>query len=269
MDDRQRIKKMERFFGKSVNVRIDRPIGCLHCGIVYPVNCGYIPESVGSDGKELEVYVLGVDRPLTSFYGKVIGSILRKEGQKDQLVVAPENVLLNQAQIAEAVAFKEQFYHSHIESLMQKSCGAVLFRENNGHREYLLLLQSRANTWSFPKGHMEPYESERQTALREIREETGYTDVVFLPHFRHTVRYPIASKIDKLVVLFLAKVDGNPTLPEKEISGYRWIPEHRVRYEVAPSYRPLMNHVISKLKSRAISGQSETDCKDRSEHSIR
>ncbi len=56
---------------------------------------------------------------------------------------------------------------------ISKSCGAVVYRMVRGCPEFLLFLQSAFRRWSFPKGHMEPGESETQTALREIREETG------------------------------------------------------------------------------------------------
>ncbi|NLG24694.1 MAG: NUDIX domain-containing protein, partial [Clostridiales bacterium] len=51
----------------------------------------------------------------------------------------------------------------------EKSCGAVVWRRAARGREVLVIRQ-RAGHWGFPKGHVKPGETERQTALREIRE---------------------------------------------------------------------------------------------------
>ena len=59
----------------------------------------------------------------------------------------------------------------------EKSCGAVVFRKYHGNIELLLIKHVVGGHWSFPKGHVEAGESERQTALREVREETGLTGI--------------------------------------------------------------------------------------------
>ena len=55
---------------------------------------------------------------------------------------------------------------------LEHSSGAVLYTEEQGEIRYILV-QERNGNWGFPKGHIEAGESRRQTALREIREETG------------------------------------------------------------------------------------------------
>lgn len=165
------------YLGKTVTVTVDRPLGFLHnsggYSLVYPLNYGFLPGVIGGDGEELDVYILGVGRPLKSFTGRVVGIVHRRDDEEDKLVAAPDDLKPNQAQIAAAVHFTERFYDSWIEPLYHKSCGAVVYRIVRGCPELLLLLQSASRGWSFPKGHMEPGESETQTALREIREETG------------------------------------------------------------------------------------------------
>ena len=55
---------------------------------------------------------------------------------------------------------------------IERSCGAVVFtKENKDYR--FVIIQSLEGTYGFPKGHMKDYETERQTAMREVREETG------------------------------------------------------------------------------------------------
>lgn len=247
MNYREQERHIEAYLGRTVTVQIDRPMGQIHKGLTYPVNYGYLPGVCGGDGEEQDAYVLGVDHPLDAFTGKVIGGILRMDDEEDKLIVAPEGVLMSQAEIAQAVDFQERYFTIRVESLLQKSCGAVVYRERNGRREYLLLLQRRSNTWSFPKGHMEAGESEEETAIREIREETGF-HVTLHPDFRGEIHYPISQKIEKRVVLFLAKVEGEPGFPGREIAGYRWIPENRIKNELAPTYRSLLDRVIRLLR---------------------
>ncbi|MBR6598855.1 MAG: NUDIX domain-containing protein, partial [Oscillospiraceae bacterium] len=70
--------------------------------------------------------------------------------------------------------------------LYEKSCGGVVYRKSHGNLEILLIKHINSGHWSFPKGHIEANETEQETALREIKEETGI-DVVLDPSFRETV----------------------------------------------------------------------------------
>ena len=60
------------YIGKIVDVNIDREFGSRHPkhGFIYPVNYGYIPNTISGDGEELDAYVLGVQEPLDVFYKK-------------------------------------------------------------------------------------------------------------------------------------------------------------------------------------------------------
>lgn len=169
-----RSRSTRKLLGKIVTVQVDRPIGYLHGDILYPVNYGFVPGLMGGDGEEQDAYILGVDTPLSSFTGRVIAVIRRHNDCEDKLVVAPEGLSLHQGQIAQAVRFQEQYFISTIDSIFQKSCGVVPFRRLGGNAEILLLFQRGSGTWSFPKGHMEAGETEQQTALRELFEETGF-----------------------------------------------------------------------------------------------
>lgn len=220
------------YLGKAVTVKIDRPAGSVHPeypDIVYPVNYGYLPDTVGGDGKEFDCYVLGVCGPLSEFTGQVIGVICREDDEEDKLVAAPEGMRFHQGEIAAAVHFIERYYKITIDCLYRKSCGAVVYRKNGGKTEYLLLLQRKSGTWSFPKGHMEVGETEEETALREIREEIG-REVGFARNFRTVVRYPVSEKTEKEVVLFLAETEDEPRIRPNEIQEYRWVlPEDAMR----------------------------------------
>ena len=103
--------------GKTVKVIIDRPLGShhpKHKDIIYPVNYGYIPGVIASDGEEQDAYILGVNEPITQFVGKVIAVIHRLNDIEDKLVVAPENKAFSKDEIADLVAFQEKFFDIEI-----------------------------------------------------------------------------------------------------------------------------------------------------------
>lgn len=105
----------------------------------------------------------------------------------------------------------------------EKSCGAVLFREEEGRRMYLVI-HSVGGHWSMCKGHVEGNETEHETAIREIREETGLS-VDFVENFRHVITYSPYPGCMKDVVFFLARVTGGTlTCQPEEVAGAEYLP---------------------------------------------
>lgn len=229
MDVREKI--IREILGKPVHVVVDRPIGYRHGDILYPVNYGYIPGLLAGDGEEQDVYILGVSEPVDAFDGRVIGAVRRKNDCEDKLVAAPEGVLLHQAQIAESVHFQEQFFDYTVDSLLRKSCGVVPYRAANEQREYLIVRQE--SCWSFPKGHMEVGETEIQTALRELLEETGLTAQLDTTR-RAVTEYPISRIARKQVVFFLGEVSGTPRIQEGEIEAFKWVRKSELKHYLFP-----------------------------------
>lgn len=86
----------------------------------------------------------------------------------------------------------------------EKSCGAIVYRKFHGNIEILLIKHVNSGHWSFPKGHIEIGETEYQTALREIKEETGI-DVLIDTSFREIVSYSPKKDTNKVVVYFLGE----------------------------------------------------------------
>ncbi len=88
---------------------------------------------------------------------------------------------------------------------LEKSCGAVVFTRHGGEVKYLLI-RNLVGVYGFPKGHMEGTETERETAIREIWEETGL-QVDFLEGFRSVDLYPSPVLLEQMkqVVYFLAE----------------------------------------------------------------
>ena len=246
LNDSQREALIQAMLGKTVHVIVDRPVGHVHVknGITfrYPINYGYIPGLMAGDGDEQDVYILGVDEPVAEFTGRIIGVVRRKDDNEDKLVAAPEGMLFHQGQIAEAVHFVEQYFDSTYESVFHRSCGIVPYRWHNGYPQVLVLQQKGAALyrWSFPKGHMEAWETEEETALREMREECGMTAKLH-PGFRQVMHYTINGWMPKEVVLFLGKAEGDTTLQAAEIESSRWVSIQEARVLLHPDYRPSLN----------------------------
>lgn len=104
----------------------------------------------------------------------------------------------------------------------EKSCGAIVFRKFHGNTEVLLIKHVNGGHWSFPKGHVELQETETETAIREIKEETGI-DVIIDSTFREVISYSPKKDTKKDVVYFLAKAKNFDVTPQhEEISQIKW-----------------------------------------------
>ncbi|MBE6837675.1 MAG: NUDIX domain-containing protein [Ruminococcus sp.] len=107
--------------------------------------------------------------------------------------------------------------------LNEKSCGALVYRKYHGNTEILLIKHINSGHWSFPKGHVEGNETEVETAMREIKEETGI-DVIIDQSFRETVTYSPRRDTHKEVVYFIAKAKNTDYTPqEDEIADIKWV----------------------------------------------
>ena len=230
---------VKSYLGKTIDIKIDRPIGYVHhkekYSLTYPINYGYIPCVLGGDGEELDVYLLGVDKPVKEYRAKIIGIVHRENDVEDKLIAAPEGINFNQAQIAEAIHFQEKYYKTYVEAIYQKSCGVVVYRIANKKREYLCLLQNLSGTYSVPKGHIEAFESEQECALRELYEETGIK-VELIDGFKTEINYKFRTRSgekNKTVVLFLAEYNGELDIDHNEISNYQWLDATKAK-EILP-----------------------------------
>ena len=106
---------------------------------------------------------------------------------------------------------------------MEKSCGAIIARQTETGREILLIRHVNGGHWAFPKGHVEKDETEEQTALREIMEETGLA-VTLDTGFRTVVTYSPKPGVMKDVVYFAAEVIGGAAqMQVEEVSDMRWV----------------------------------------------
>ncbi len=105
----------------------------------------------------------------------------------------------------------------------EKSCGAVVWHETAGERLYLIE-EMRGGHFAMPKGHVEPGETEAQTAEREIREETGL-EVELDTAFRASNSYSPYPGCWKEVIYFIARADSRETTVQaEELRSILWLP---------------------------------------------
>jgi 8-oxo-dGTP pyrophosphatase MutT (NUDIX family) len=103
------------------------------------------------------------------------------------------------------------------------AAGAVLWRPNGepAAPEIAIIHRPRYDDWSLPKGKVDPGETEPVTAVREIREETGYTS--HLGRRLTAVSYPVEQGIKKVQYWAARCVDGAFT-PNAEVDELKWLP---------------------------------------------
>ena len=140
-----------------------------------------------------------------------------------------------------------------------KSCGFLLFRQDPAYPEPAgksgpgrsFLLMRHADRWDLPKGHVDPGESEMETALRELQEETGIgsESLVVDPSFRYEDRYMVRLKgrgevsREKKLVIFIADVIHPVEIRATEHESWEWIswnPPHVIQ---AQTIDPLLAEV--------------------------
>ena len=112
------LKQVEayKYIGNIIQVKIDRPAGSNHpkYGFVYPVNYGFVPNTISGDGEELDCYILGIDKAIEEFKGKCIAVIHRTNDNDDKLIVVPEGKNYTDEEIKMLTNFQEQYFESEI-----------------------------------------------------------------------------------------------------------------------------------------------------------
>ena len=109
--------------------------------------------------------------------------------------------------------------------IREKSCGAVIFI-NQGDQTKYLLLNYAARHWDFVKGSVEQNETEKETTLRELKEETGIADAQFIDGFKETIAYFYRRQgltVHKEVVFFIMESHTDKVTLSFEHIGYVWM----------------------------------------------
>lgn len=113
--------------------------------------------------------------------------------------------------------------------LTQKSAGFIVFKkEGKGFK--FLLLHHGGDYWNFPKGRLDPGETEIEAAKRELEEETGITKIKIIDGYKDEYKYDFDTTVEdgsrqtiyKTAVFFLAEVDDEKINISDEHTDFGW-----------------------------------------------
>ncbi len=120
--------------------------------------------------------------------------------------------------------------------IKETSAGAIIFRKDK-----YLILHYEKDYWGFAKGKLEKGETEKEAAIREIREETGIKDIKFIKGYKEEEKYFYKNKkgqlINKKVIFFLAESKKDKVKISWEHKGYKWL-----KFEDAMKILKFKNH---------------------------
>lgn len=102
----------KNYIGKRIKIKIDRPLGSVHPkhGFIYPINYGFVPNTISGDSEELDCYLLGVFEPVLEYEGKCIAVIHRLNDNDDKLIIVPENKYYDDSAINALIEFQERYF---------------------------------------------------------------------------------------------------------------------------------------------------------------
>ena len=109
--------------------------------------------------------------------------------------------------------------------IKEKSVGCVTFYLKENQR-YYLLLRYISNHWGLVKGHIEANETEKQTLIREIYEETKLEEFEIIPNFKESSTYTYSrnnQRFDKLISYYLVKSNNFNIIISNEHKEYTWL----------------------------------------------
>ena len=109
-----------------------------------------------------------------------------------------------------------------MELIEENSVAAIVY-----HKKEYLLLKYGLGHWEYVKGHMEKGETEKETIMRELEEETGIKEASIIEGFNEKYDYVFTSKgkkIHKFVNCYLIKSNTRDVKLSFEHVGYKWLP---------------------------------------------
>jgi len=226
--------------GKTVTVKLENKISenypALNDGI-YPLNFGYIENCKINGDKKQDVFVIGLyDYHMPEkFTGNIIAYIKKGGAHNEKIfIAAKEGMIFYKPDLYDAVKFYLNANDGDFDIVCfyEKSCGAVLYNNDGGNIKFLLVKGSASNRVGFPKGHIETGETEAETAIREIYEETSL-NVVLSSDFKEEYGYIINGYIHKKVIYFLAEfnISDQYQIRDAEILE-QWLLPYERAYEL-------------------------------------
>lgn len=169
-------------------------------------------------------------KKIKEYFDGVVVAVAEFEGMTgERLIVAQPGEVFYEPELRKLLSKLRNVKIKSIRCLYEKSCGGIIFYKTKQNTKILLVKNNNGRYWSFPKGHIEEGETEQETAIREIKEETGL-DVTIVKNFREISEYCPFGKIRKRVVFFLARAfTDNVKIQEEEIDSYIWVDLQQAR----------------------------------------
>ena len=169
-------------------------------------------------------------KKIKEYFDGVVVAVASFEGlASERLIVAQPGEIFYEPELRKLLGKLKNIRLKSIRCLYEKSCGGIIFYKTRQNVRILLVKNSNGRYWSFPKGHIEDGETEQETAIREIKEETGL-DVTLVNNFREISEYCPFGKIRKRVVFFLARAfTDNVRIQEEEIDSFIWVDLQQAR----------------------------------------
>jgi ADP-ribose pyrophosphatase YjhB (NUDIX family) len=138
------------------------------------------------------------------------------------------------------------------QTLVTVTAGGVVIDRHGS----VLVVNQRGTTWSLPKGHVEPGEEPLQAAIREIREESGVSELQFLGPLGAFGRYKIGRDLKddksewKVMLFFLFKTDQSDLKPQDlQNPEARWVhPDEVVKLLTHPKDKAFYQSIRSRIK---------------------
>lgn len=153
------------------------------------------------------------------------------------------------------------------QDLVAETCyGIVPVRTNNGVSEVLLCKGRNCGAYVIPKGHAEEGETEIESAVRELLEETGHAPYLFWTVSGWSESLEDASqiepieyltfkrdtKIDKTIKFYIAQVrEVGPILDTHEVERVDWFPIHSIPIEEL-KYPEISEYILSNIAHRLL-----------------
>ena len=169
-------------------------------------------------------------KKIKEYFDGFVIAVAEFEGlEGERLIVSQPGEVFYEPELRNLLSKLKNITVKSVRCLYEKSCGGIIFYKTRQNTKILLVKNNNGRYWSFPKGHIEDGETEQETAIREIKEETGL-DVTLVNNFREISEYCPLGKIRKRVVFFLARAfTDNVKIQEEEIDSYIWVDLQQAR----------------------------------------
>lgn len=167
------------------------------------------------------VYFISNNEP-KEYFNAIVIAIVDANTPTEKFITAPIGHIYYEPDIRALLSKINHLSIHTISCRYEKSCGSIIVAKNPTPK-ILVVKNKNSKTWGFPKGHVELGETEHQTALREVYEETGL-HVRFIDGFRETSDYYAFGCAKKRVVFFVSVVDQplDIRLQTEELQAFKW-----------------------------------------------